>query len=105
MLTNQSNATIASRLLAFLLPIMLAAYWPYFATGLNVHRGVILIRLAVLGGAAVVALLWTGKACAPAELHWTAIFAAWLCVLLITTVLADNVTRGLHNWVRVLGVY
>jgi O-antigen ligase len=105
MTAGQSNASLISRAIAFLLPLVLAAYWPLFGAGHAVHAGVIVIRLTVLGGVAILALLWISGTITPMELRWTFILAVWLCVLLVPSLLGEHVSRGIHNWVRVLPVY
>jgi O-antigen ligase len=102
---RQMNASLISRALAFLLPLVLAAYWPLFGAGHAVHAGVIILRLIVLAGVALLSLLWIGGKITPAEFRWAVILAFWLCVLFIQSVLGEDLTRGIHNWLRVLPVY
>ncbi len=105
MTASQSNASLFSRIIAFGLPLILAAYWPFFATGYAVHAGVVLIRLILLAAVAMLCMLWVGGASSPMELRWTGLLAAYLCVLFIASLLGAEVSRGMHNWLRVLPVY
>jgi len=105
MRVKEWNAALLSRAIAFSLPLILAAYWPFFALGHSVHLGVVALRALVLALVELLALLWFGKTSPPDELRSAAALFTWVGLLLVPALLGDDVSRGMHNWVRVLPVY
>lgn len=105
MSARSADSPILSKLIAFSLPMMLAAYWPLFGTGQSVHAVVIAVRLALLAGVAALALLWSGGAATRTEAVWGRVLGAYLCILLGSALVDAEVSRGIHNWIRVAAVY
>jgi O-antigen ligase len=104
MIVKQSSASLVSQVVAFVPPLLLAAYWPFLSFGYEMHKGMIAIRLGVLAGAAVLFLLWRRGATTPAELKSTGLLALWLSVMLIPALFGESLSKGLHNWIRILPV-
>jgi O-antigen ligase len=89
-----------SCVLSFAIPILLAAYWPL--TGLGITWVPIAVRGGMIASAGLLAILWWKARTTRTERQWTGVLTAYLCLLLLDSLLATNSSRALQNWVRVL---
>ncbi len=85
--------------------MILAAYWPLFGTGQAVHAAVVALRFLCLAAVAVLSLLWKKGTLSPPEVRWAKMLGAYLGLLVFASVTGVDVSRGLHNWLRVLPIY
>src|SRR4051812_724096 len=94
-------APFLSRALGFLIPLLLALHWPVIACHVSEVLMLTALRVALLGSALVLALLWTGTGLSRSEVKWACALGGFLLVYLVSALCGTEVSRGLQDWARV----
>lgn len=97
---SQKSAALLSTLLAFTLPVLLAAYWPL--TGLHITWVGSALRGALAAIAGLFAMLWWKAPATQSERKWSGLLTAYLTLLAVNALPAEQMGRSLQNALRIL---
>ncbi|MFL6448763.1 MAG: O-antigen ligase family protein [Bryobacteraceae bacterium] len=96
---DRSSSTLLSSIIAFIVPVLMAVYWPMVGSGLN--WAPMAVKAAILLCSSILVLFWWRAPATENEKRWTILFGCYLGFLIIPSLLATNVPRALTNWSRI----
>ncbi len=95
-----SDVVLFSRLLAFLIPIVVGAYWPLYSVSQG--AAIALLRPLIFGASLLLALLWYSAPATSAEVQGACVLGLLSAALLISSLTAADPARALAGWAKLL---
>jgi len=98
--SSQKSAAMLSCILSFTLPVLLALYWPL--TGLHFTWVGSAVRGSLLAITGLFAMLWWKAPVTNSERKWGGVLTAYLTLLVLNAIPAEQTARSLQNSLRIL---
>jgi O-antigen ligase len=96
------SASLLSRAVGFLIPLIIGAYWPIFSVSQGLAASI--LRPGVLGLSVLLAIMWSGVRVTWAETHLLKILILVCVVVLIPTLTATIVSRAMTDWIKLVAL-
>jgi O-antigen ligase len=98
--SSQKSAAMLSCILSFALPVLLALYWPL--TGMHFTWVGSAVRGVLVAITGLFAMLWWKAPVTESERKWGGVLTAYLTLLVLNAIPAEQMVRALQNSLRIL---